>query len=89
MSHKCVSYDNPASSVETFEDPPEIKVASEKEYDGLRNIRNFIESGGSMVFTNLAGNWTVATRNGLRPVTDPAETAALDQLCGPSELTEP
>jgi len=64
-------------------------VASEKKDDELRNIRNFIKFGGSMVFTNLAGGWTVATRDGLRLVTDPEETAALDQLCGPRELTKP
>jgi hypothetical protein len=64
-------------------------VASENKLDELRNIRKFIKYGGSLVFTNLAGGWVVATRNGLRRVTDPEETAALNQLCGPRELTEP
>ena len=61
----------------------------EKKSDELRSLRDFIKHGGSMVFTNLAGGWTVATRDGFRLVTDSEETAALDQLFGPREVTEP
>jgi len=59
-------------------------MAKKKSVERYR-CSDLLDDGGSMVFTNMAGGWTVATRGSVRPVTDPQEIAALDLLYGPRE----